>query len=174
MAGLVFTVVYAIVQQELKQGNIFHVATVDDIAVVAGSWEELQHSTDTAQRALHQLGVGINVEKTEVTVICLTLVPLVGVGGAYHPTANSTSGANVRLSVPPIQFHTPGTILLVDRLSFRGKKVQPRCNHTGVAHHGHIIPLPFDPVFGNLAKEEDLNRVLHQLHKCPIPFHGRV
>ena len=53
MAGFVFTAVYSILQKELENEGIFHVAFVDEIAIVAKSWKELQHSMDVAQRTLH-------------------------------------------------------------------------------------------------------------------------
>ena len=40
MAGFVFTAVYSILQRELENEGIFHVAFVDDIAIVAGSWKD--------------------------------------------------------------------------------------------------------------------------------------
>ena len=39
MAGFVFTAVYYIFQKELENEGIFHVAFVDDIAIVAKSWK---------------------------------------------------------------------------------------------------------------------------------------
>ena len=72
MAGFVFTAVYSILQKELESKGIFHVAFVDDLAIVAKSWKELQHSMDIAQRTLHRLGLQLNVEKTEVAVVGAT------------------------------------------------------------------------------------------------------
>ena len=72
MAGFVFTAVYSILQKELENEGIFHVAFVDDIAIVAESWKRLQHSMDVAQRTLHRLGLQLNVKKTEIAVLGVT------------------------------------------------------------------------------------------------------
>ena len=168
MAGFVFTAAYSTLQKELENEGIFHVAFVDDIAIVAGSWKQLQHSMDLAQRTLHRLGLQLNVEKAEIAVV----------GATWE---ENTVRLPVTLPIPvgwlrapPVRYHTPGGIVVVDQPQYAGRRVRPKLAVAGVTHLGHHIPASLEPEDAYQAVEEELDQALHQLHNRPIPFHGRI
>ena len=78
------------------------------------------------------------------------------------------------LCVPPVRYHTPGDIVVVDQPQYAGRRVRPKLAVAGVTHLGHHIPASLEPEDAYQAVGEELDQALHQLHNRPIPFHGRI